>query len=189
MRRQRRVVIEAQRGGKLCNATDTAEVVRCNTDPCHPPTFCTWAKWAPWETCSVSCGGGQRKRQRTLVGTLGALPPPSSSLSVQALTEEAAVEARGVDPPGGGGDGAASWSSRVLLQHQAQLCGLAAVGAVSLLWMFVSGLRQATAHAPRLAGPGQETPYRLLATEDPMTDGEEEQYSASASRVELAEQC
>ncbi|XP_074654579.1 SCO-spondin-like [Tubulanus polymorphus] len=39
------------------------ETVQCNINPC--PLEGTWSAWATWETCSVTCGGGIRNRQRS----------------------------------------------------------------------------------------------------------------------------
>ncbi|XP_013387914.1 SCO-spondin [Lingula anatina] len=59
---------DGQYGGRLCQASDYEESRACiNNVPC--PVDCTCNDWAPWSTCSASCGpGGVETRTRTCQG-------------------------------------------------------------------------------------------------------------------------
>eukprot|EP00397_Hematodinium_sp_SG-2012_P001492 GEMP01001495.1.p1 GENE.GEMP01001495.1~~GEMP01001495.1.p1 ORF type:complete len:1042 (+),score=197.84 GEMP01001495.1:242-3367(+) len=72
--RTRTVVDAPELGGLACN--DDLEMVRsCNTDACSESEAsakakneqvmnCTLSSWDAWGTCTASCGGGERQRQR-----------------------------------------------------------------------------------------------------------------------------
>jgi len=52
-------------GGAACEGTDQ-EGRSCNTQDC--PVDCTWGPWSDWEaSCSVTCGGGIKTRQRPIL--------------------------------------------------------------------------------------------------------------------------
>ncbi|KAK7094973.1 hypothetical protein V1264_006443 [Littorina saxatilis] len=51
-----------QFGGTECMGSETQRDY-CNNDPC--PVHGNWAAWGGWGSCSLTCGGGQRKRFRT----------------------------------------------------------------------------------------------------------------------------
>jgi hypothetical protein len=53
-------------GGKACNGESSVEVTSCEQAPCVKTRYCNWSEWEPWGTCSVSCGGGQMTRHKTL---------------------------------------------------------------------------------------------------------------------------
>ena len=39
----------------------------CNADvPCDGDVDCRWSGWTEWSSCNVSCGGGQRTRNRLI---------------------------------------------------------------------------------------------------------------------------
>ncbi|XP_078485768.1 uncharacterized protein LOC100177897 [Ciona intestinalis] len=61
--RSRSVAISAFCGGSSCtgNPTDTRV---CNTECC--PVTCQWSSWNPFNSCSVSCGGGNQSRSRSV---------------------------------------------------------------------------------------------------------------------------
>lgn len=48
-------------GGRLCLGPDS-QTQPCNDDDC--PVQSEWMDWAEWGSCTVSCGGGQRRRFR-----------------------------------------------------------------------------------------------------------------------------
>ena len=48
---------------KLEEAEVIAEEDILNTHPCD----CIWSEWQEWDSCTVSCGGGSKKRQRTVL--------------------------------------------------------------------------------------------------------------------------
>merc|ERR1719313_240771 len=60
---------------KKANASDACtgplnEVEECNTKRCSDvgkEIDCVWAEWEDWETCSATCGGGQRLSHRTVL--------------------------------------------------------------------------------------------------------------------------
>eukprot|EP01012_Entosiphon_sulcatum_P049575 TRINITY_DN6820_c0_g1_i6.p1 TRINITY_DN6820_c0_g1~~TRINITY_DN6820_c0_g1_i6.p1 ORF type:complete len:7637 (+),score=112.47 TRINITY_DN6820_c0_g1_i6:5459-28369(+) len=61
--RTRSVLVATSNGGKACPTL--LEVSACNPTPC--PIDCVVSSWTEWDTCSASCGGGYRKRSRTIV--------------------------------------------------------------------------------------------------------------------------
>jgi len=70
--RLRKELVPAANGGHLCEDSAQEETV-CNVHPC--PVDCIWKEWAAWTSCSGSCGGGERFRQRSvsLASKLGGL--------------------------------------------------------------------------------------------------------------------
>eukprot|EP00927_Polykrikos_kofoidii_P055278 TRINITY_DN49555_c0_g1_i1.p1 TRINITY_DN49555_c0_g1~~TRINITY_DN49555_c0_g1_i1.p1 ORF type:complete len:1251 (-),score=254.10 TRINITY_DN49555_c0_g1_i1:107-3778(-) len=64
-RKKRRIVnIKAENGGKPCGGYSFL-VEACKTKPC--PIDCAWAAWQEWGECAVTCGGGQRTRERQIL--------------------------------------------------------------------------------------------------------------------------
>ena len=62
--RTRPVVTPASNGGQDCEGEST-EYEACNTGAC--PVNCQWGSYGDWSSCSVSCGGGEKSRTRTVV--------------------------------------------------------------------------------------------------------------------------
>lgn len=60
--RSRSVKQEAGANGKPCDGSSSEER-ECGNDPC--PVNCKWAEWQHWGACSLTCGGGQRTRNRS----------------------------------------------------------------------------------------------------------------------------
>eukprot|EP00397_Hematodinium_sp_SG-2012_P004784 GEMP01004798.1.p1 GENE.GEMP01004798.1~~GEMP01004798.1.p1 ORF type:complete len:1067 (+),score=271.95 GEMP01004798.1:195-3395(+) len=52
--------------GKACEPGASAEMRRCNMQPCGSTHYCGWDAWAKWGACSRTCGEGQKKRERRL---------------------------------------------------------------------------------------------------------------------------
>jgi len=59
---QRYIEVSSQHGGSTC-ATNIAQWVPCNTDPC--PIDCLAGAWQAGE-CTISCGGGTLQKTRTI---------------------------------------------------------------------------------------------------------------------------
>ena len=51
-----------QYGGLQC-VGPSLDVTACKTDAC--PVDGQWTEYGAWGVCSVTCGGGNRRRQRT----------------------------------------------------------------------------------------------------------------------------
>lgn len=64
--RNRQLITQGSRGGKLCDSGDAQEVGKCPRD-CHGKYLCAWAGWSAWSVCSKTCGSnGERTRTREL---------------------------------------------------------------------------------------------------------------------------
>uniref|UniRef100_A0A673CX17 Thrombospondin-1-like n=1 Tax=Sphaeramia orbicularis TaxID=375764 RepID=A0A673CX17_9TELE len=50
-----------QLGGKECEG-EGRQTEKCQKSPC--PINGNWGPWSPWDTCSLTCGGGQQTRKR-----------------------------------------------------------------------------------------------------------------------------
>lgn len=182
MSRQRTVRLEAKRGGTPCNTSSTTQVAKCNARPCTEPEYCVWASWSSWDSCSATCDGGSQKRRRVLIDDLG-LASGTSPGEALGLEEEAPSAA-----PGDGGPGRGI-AAELVGRHRLQVCALAAVGAMSLVWMSVQGMRQAHAFVSQRRSTRGSLQYMALATEDPATVGEEdEECPALATRFESMRQ-
>merc|ERR1719443_1661751 len=60
--RSRDATVEAQHGGKDCDALEASET--CKEKEC--PRHCTMSDWTSWGACSTTCGRGKRIRSRTV---------------------------------------------------------------------------------------------------------------------------
>jgi hypothetical protein len=67
--RQRSVVTPAQNGGAGCEGS-THEAMTCNEQVCNPDcdadVDCKWGQWQEWSACTVTCGGGETTRYRSI---------------------------------------------------------------------------------------------------------------------------
>jgi hypothetical protein len=63
MTRTRSVVVTASHGGKVCR--NRVHVGKCNTSKC--PVHCAMSSLTGWDTCTKTCGGGWRKRTRSVL--------------------------------------------------------------------------------------------------------------------------
>ena len=63
--RARSTLHGAEYGGATCPAR--REVRACYTGPC--PVHCRVTRWWDWNACSVTCGGGWQRRERTVIET------------------------------------------------------------------------------------------------------------------------
>lgn len=63
----RTVIRHAVGLGLPCNGS-VKDVTPCNIEPCagEEPVDCQWEDWTPWNACSVSCGGGEQSRHRSI---------------------------------------------------------------------------------------------------------------------------
>lgn len=59
---------DARKGGTGCgyfNAAALTQVAACEGPPCTD-TDCRWGVWEPWSGCTLSCGGGTKRRHRVV---------------------------------------------------------------------------------------------------------------------------
>merc|ERR1719247_2578024 len=78
--RGRTTVTHAAFGGKACGISSTTRV--CN--PARCPIDCEVTAFSPWTTCSKSCGGGMKTRQRgvNIFAAFGGVPCPTNLYEV-----------------------------------------------------------------------------------------------------------
>ena len=61
-----RTIVPAMYGGTCAvDETDVEEVAPCNTEPC--PVECVLGDWDEWASCTASCAGGTKTRERAVV--------------------------------------------------------------------------------------------------------------------------
>ena len=64
--RTRGIKRESVNGGKTCADEILKETKPCNKDICDAPKDCVVGAWEDWTTCSLTCGGGQQYRHRSI---------------------------------------------------------------------------------------------------------------------------
>ena len=82
-RRKRKILQPAGEGGKECEG-NAEETRPCQSAPC--PVDCEWANYGAWSTCTKTCGGGTRKRRRSIkrrAQSGGKTCPPGDSEEVK----------------------------------------------------------------------------------------------------------
>merc|ERR1740121_413306 len=174
-KRSRGLRLEAKRGGRACNTSATIQVATCNTQPCTDPEYCVWAPWSSWDPCSVTCSGGEKKRRRSLVDYATARAAAAHGGTPPLQLKETGANAGMRD-----GEVAGGLLDSLVLHHRAQVCLLAMVGALSLTWMTLQGVRQGHALVQqRRSERSTLVPYVALATEDPATINEEDEDPAT----------
>eukprot|EP00933_Yihiella_yeosuensis_P017312 TRINITY_DN1449_c0_g1_i2.p1 TRINITY_DN1449_c0_g1~~TRINITY_DN1449_c0_g1_i2.p1 ORF type:complete len:899 (+),score=143.23 TRINITY_DN1449_c0_g1_i2:601-3297(+) len=62
--RTRTVASQARYNGRQCSEADGTQQEDCGTAACG--SDCIWDVWFDWSSCSVSCGGGVKRRQRSI---------------------------------------------------------------------------------------------------------------------------
>ena len=65
LKRQRQIIRFPRNGGELC-PSDLIQTTGCNLGYC-PTTDCEESQWSEWNSCSVSCGIGEEKRERKVL--------------------------------------------------------------------------------------------------------------------------
>ncbi|CAD7936457.1 unnamed protein product [Amoebophrya sp. A120] len=99
--RNRIVFTQPKYGGKICSG-DLKEIRGCNTEVCvnedgHKTVKdCVWSDWDSWGACSVTCGGGQKVRERqvmTMPNKYGSqcAPDEKSSMEISACNVQPCV--------------------------------------------------------------------------------------------------
>lgn len=64
--RYRSVLTMPKNRGKPCADRDSYEVAPCGQRACGDAEYCGWAGWEAWGSCTATCGGGIRLRERVL---------------------------------------------------------------------------------------------------------------------------
>eukprot|EP00434_Breviolum_minutum_P022929 symbB.v1.2.020228.t1/scaffold1690.1/size105730/2 len=111
-KRFRRVTVQADCGGRICERAYAEEISNCSR-VCHTPTYCTWATWRNWGECTVSCGAnGFRTRVRFLEAHGKPIPgvPIATSMTYRGglpagVDVDSGMEATGYSRDTGGLDG------------------------------------------------------------------------------------
>lgn len=88
--RTRTVDTPSLHGGQPCpELVDTEE---CNTAPC--PVDCDVSEWSAWGDCDANCGGGEKRRTRSIKTNMayGGKPCPVLSESEECNTQECAID-------------------------------------------------------------------------------------------------
>ena len=61
-----RTIVQYPSGNGLRCKERTSQELPCNPRPCPQKVDCMWGMWSEYSACSVSCGGGQKSRTRTV---------------------------------------------------------------------------------------------------------------------------
>ena len=61
--RKRKIAVPAKCGGTPCTG-ETLDWRECNNECC--PVNCRWGSWSKFDSCSVTCGGGNQTRSREI---------------------------------------------------------------------------------------------------------------------------
>jgi len=64
--RYRHIYQMPKNNGDPCDKGASVEIKACNNQVCGRVEYCGWGQWAEWSACSVSCGDGEKSRQRVL---------------------------------------------------------------------------------------------------------------------------
>lgn len=115
MHRHRSIAKEAQNGGLPCAEGDTVQLRPCSIQKCNLDEDCTWSPWSSWQSCSASCGVGEKKRRREFV------PKIQSSYKTFNLSNLNAVYPQKVE-------------AGFALNHDVALLAFALAGALSLVF-------------------------------------------------------
>merc|ERR1712048_352043 len=76
-RRYRLITAMPKNGGKPCDKNLPLEEVGNCTRACHERQYCVWGDWGEYDACSVTCGEGYKKRERSLIAVSGDEPDTS----------------------------------------------------------------------------------------------------------------
>jgi len=164
MTRHRAIAQEARYGGSPCAMTDTMEEEPCNQQPCGKTVYCAWAPWNMWETCSSTCGKGEKKRSRKLVRMVRPPPEPTASRLNEVIPLHAGASSRD------------SALTAFVLRHEPEVFLLAFIGASSLGLFLVFGVLQATKSLRRATPDEARARYLLVGAgeADPATVGQDD---------------
>jgi len=85
----RKLLAEATKGGEKCaklRIIELAETINCNL-ACNLPVDCEVGEWGSWTSCSSTCGGGTKERERLKIADAKANGTKCVSTRMIPLTE------------------------------------------------------------------------------------------------------